>query len=212
VGTNPEGLVLAAGGLFVANNGFGFSRTVSLIDPDARTVTATLDVGCDGPKTLGTDAGGEVWVFCTGKTVYDPETFEVIERTNGEAVVLDGFTGSEVARLPLDDQLGAGGILGQEAVVVSRPPPSSNSAWAVVGNQITRFDTSTNTRVVTFRPQVPEGYLLSAIAYDHRENRFFLGAVPPDFVSSGEVVITDLAGLRLGSFDAGILPAAIVVR
>ncbi|MDX1531490.1 MAG: hypothetical protein R3362_08185, partial [Rhodothermales bacterium] len=111
VGTNPEGLTRAEGGLYVADNGFGLGTTVSVVDPAARTVARTLDLACDGPKTLATDAEGEVWVFCTGKTVYD-EDFNVIEQTNGGVVVLDGATGAEVTRFDLPGQLGAGSILG----------------------------------------------------------------------------------------------------
>ncbi len=206
VGMNPEGLTMAEAGLFVANNGFGFATTVTIVDPVARTVSQTLDVGCDGPKTLGTDPEGEVWVFCTGKTVYDDEG-TVVEQTDGAVVVLDGETGAEVARIALDGQLGAG-ALGQEAVVV----PVLREAWALVGDRVVRFDTATNTQAETITPDVPAGHLLTAVAYDTVEGRLLLGAAPADFVSAGEVVFTDRQGARLGGFEAGVLPTAIAVR
>lgn len=207
VGMNPEGLTIAQRGLFVANNGFGFETTVTIVDPINRTVLETLDIGCDGPKVAETDTEGEVWVFCSGKTVFDPDTFEIVEQTNGTVVVLNGSTGVEVARFDLPGQLGAG-VLGQDAILV----PVRREAWAIVGDQIIRFDTAANTQGETLTPQIPSGAVLGAIAYDTDDDRLYLAAAAGDFVSAGSVVITDRNGMQVGSFPAGIAPASLVIQ
>ena len=61
VGIDPQGLILASdGSLWVANSG---DSTVSVIDPAARSVSATIEVP-DGPTSLSTD-GTSVWVTST---------------------------------------------------------------------------------------------------------------------------------------------------
>lgn len=207
VGSNPEGLVMASGNLFVANNGFGESTTVSVIDMATRTVSQTLDIGCDGPRNLSADGDGDVWVFCTGKTIYD-EDFNIIGQTNGAAVVLNGATGSEIDRTDLDAQLGGvGGAIGQDAFMVA----GRNEAWAVKGAQLLRFDTATNMLVETITPQIPANHFIGAVGYDEVNDRLLIGAVL-DYVSAGTVVIANRAGAEVASFTAGIAPTTVVVR
>ena len=208
VGTNPEGLVISGNTLFVANNAFGFSTTVTQIDTDTRAVERTIDVGCDGPKTLTRDNEGQIWVFCVGKTVYDPVTFEVLERTNGAVVVLDGTTGNEMARMDLEDQLGSFGILGQEAFFSTE----QDESWAIVGTRIARFNTATNALVQMIDPEIPTDHAIGGVAYDEVNDWLLLGTVPPDFVSAGTVVIADRQGTEVSSFSAGITPASIAIR
>ena len=207
VGSNPEGLAMASGNLFVANNGFGESTTVSVIDMATRTVSQTLDLGCDGPRNMAADGDGDVWVFCTGKTIYD-EDFNVIGQTDGAAVVLNGATGSEIDRTDLDAQLGGvGGAIGQDAFMV----PGRNEAWAVKGAQLLRFDTNTNSLVQTITPAIPSGHFIGAVGYDEVNDRLLIGAVL-DYASAGTVVIADRAGTEVSSFTAGIAPTTVVVR
>lgn len=208
VGTNPEGLVISGNTLFVANNAFGFETTVTQVNTDTREVEETIDVGCDGPKTLSRDNEGEVWVFCVGKTVYDPVTFEVIERTNGAAAVLNATSGDVMTMIELDDQLGSLGVLGQEAFFSAE----QGESWAIVGTQIARFDTSTNSLVQMIDPEIPADHAIGGIAYDELNDRLLLGTVPPDFVSAGTVVIADRQGVEVSSFSTGITPASIAIR
>ena len=207
VGFNPEGLAMASGNLFVANNGFGESTNVSVIDMATRTVTQTLDIGCDGPRNMATDGDGDVWVFCTGKTIYD-EDFNVIGQTNGAAVVLNGATGSEIKRTDLDAQLGGvGGAIGQDVFIVL----GRNEAWAVKGTQLLRFDTTTNMLVETITPQIPANHFIGAVGYDEVNDRLLIAAVL-DYASAGTVVIANRAGTEVSSFIAGIAPTTVVVR
>jgi hypothetical protein len=205
VGMNPEGVAAAGGRVYVANAAFGFGTTLSVIEAGGdAAATLPLD-GCDGPRALGVDAEDELWVFCTGKTVYDGD-YNVIERTNGAVVVLDGATADVVAAIPLDDQIGAAS-LGQDAFVDA----AEDEAWAVrVDGALLRFDTAANALVGVVAPEVPDGSLVGAVASEG--GHVYVGAVAPDFVSAGQLVVLDRDGRRLASAAAGVIPAALAVR
>ncbi len=206
VGFNPEGLALSNGNLFVANSGFGSSTTVSMIDTASGSITNTVDVDCDGPRGLVADADDEIWVFCTGQTLFDPVTFEIIGQTNGAAIVLNGSTGAEMARVEMDAQFG-GGAIGQDAFLVA----GRNEIWAVKGTELLRFDTTTNSLVQTISPEIPAGRMISAVGYDEVNDRLLVGTFN-DYASAGSVIITDRMGAEVGSFSAGVAPASIAVR
>lgn len=206
VGFNPEGLALSGGNLFVANSGFGSSTTVSMIDAVSGSVTNTLDVGCDGPRGLLSDDDGDIWVFCTGQTLFDPVTFEIIGQTNGAAVVLNGSTGAEITRVEMDAQHG-GGAIGQDVFHV----PGRNEVWAVKGAELLRFDTSTNSLVEAITPEIQAGHFIGSVGYDEVNDRLLIGSFA-DYASAGSVIIADRTGAEVGSFTTGIAPATIVVR
>ncbi|HYE94745.1 MAG TPA: hypothetical protein VD962_00935 [Rubricoccaceae bacterium] len=205
VGLNPEGIVAVGGRLYVANFGFGFATTLSVIDPATNAVVETREMDCDGPRTLGVDAEDEVWVFCTGKTVYDNEG-NVIERTNGEVVVLDGATGAERARLLLTDQI-VTASLGQDALV-SR----TMGAWAVrADGALLHFDTAANALVGAVTPELPAGHLIGGIGVLEEERLLLIGAVPPDFISAGRVVLVNTQGQVSRDFPAGLIPSTFAL-
>ncbi|GIV58631.1 MAG: hypothetical protein KatS3mg042_1544 [Rhodothermaceae bacterium] len=203
VGDSPEGLAVHGGRAYVANSGFGFSTTVSVIDTATDAVVETRDVGCDGPRFVAVDAEEEVWVFCTGKTVYNDDFTQIIEQTNGAVVVYDGASGQEVARLPLDVQIG-GGSLGQDVYY----DPITEQAFALAGTTVLVFDTDANAQsgTIALAGDTPAG----GLAYDGAARRLYVGRVP-GFVESGFVTIHDDTGAEVGRFDAGVAPAAVAL-
>lgn len=206
VGSNPEGVVAVGNRVYVANYGFGFSTTLSVIDAATNAVVQTVDAECDGPRALLADGDGEVWAFCTGKTVYDEE-FNVIERTNGAAVVLDGVTGAVRARIALDQQLGSAAF-GQDADY----DDERREAYAVrADGAILRFDTRTNALAATLTPALPAGHLVGAVGFDDVNDWLLVGAVAPDFTSPGEVLVLDRAGAEVRRLPAGVIPSSFAV-
>jgi len=71
VGTGAEGIIYAAGKVWVANSGgYGVDSTVTAINTSTLKVEKTINVGyC--PKEFVVDANGKVWVLCSGTTIYD---------------------------------------------------------------------------------------------------------------------------------------------
>ncbi|QXD17199.1 T9SS type A sorting domain-containing protein [Rhodocaloribacter litoris] len=203
VGDSPEGLAVLGDRAYVANSGFGASTTVSILDTGTDTVVETRDVGCDGPRFVVVDQEEEVWVFCTGKTVYNDDFTQIIEQTNGEVVVYDGASGGEVARFPLEVQIG-GGSLGQDV----HYDPITDRVFALAGTTVLVFDTRANAAAgsIPLAGDVPAG----GLAYDGAARRFYVGRVP-GFVENGFVTIHDDTGAEVGRFEAGVAPAAVAL-
>lgn len=201
VGDNPEGLALVGTRLYVANNGFGTGTTVSVVDVGTRDVVDTIDVECDGPRFLVADGDNDVFVFCTGKTIYDDE-FNAIGETDGAVRVLDGTTGEITTRIAIDGRLSTTGP-GQDAFFAA-----DEALVFVVKDErsVLVFDTEGNALNEEIGPF--SGQTLSAVAYDERSDRLYLGR-SNGFTQAGEVSIHDRSGTEIDRFTVGVLPAYI---
>ncbi len=201
MGQNPEDIAIVAGRAYVANHGFGAGTTVSVIDIASDASIETLDVACDGPRTLEVDDDEELWVFCTGNTVYNDDFTEIIDQTNGQVVILDGASGDEVARIELDARLGAASG-GQDAFY----DPSTRQAFAVQGDAILLFDTRTNAALDPIGIAGDEA--IGAVGYEAAGDEIYLGRIT-GFTTAGFVSIHDRSGMETGRFTAGVVPASI---
>lgn len=204
VGDNPEGIVVVGRRAYVAHHGFGSGRTLSVIDTATDAVVDTIDVGCDGPRYLLADAEEEVYVFCTGQTLYDDQ-YNPIGETDGAVRVLDGATGEIIARFDVDGRLGTEGP-GQDAYYA----PEAEEAYVVLdGHTVLRFDTAANAEAGRLGPLA--GAPIGAVAYDDVAGRLYVGHVP-DYTTSGTVTVHDRAGAEVDRFTAGIAPTYIAFR
>ena len=217
VGSNPEDIAIVGDRAYVANSGFGADTTVTVIDVATDTVIETIDVECDGPRHLEVDAEEEVWVFCTGNTVYNDDFSEVVSTTNAGVTILDGATGMQVAKIPLVTQAGAA-ALGQDsfmsveanqAVLLQGPAIGSDSKET----QVIVFNTTLHeiTTSFTLAGDTPVG----AIAYDAETMQYYAArfAPPPNsFTSAGSVTVHSKFGGLLDTIEAGIGPAHLILE
>ena len=203
VGPNPEDIAVVAGRAYVANHGFGAGTTLSVIDIATDSLIETIDVACDGPRTLEVDYDEELWVFCTGNTVYNDDFTEIIAETNGQVIVLDGATGAEVDRIELDAQLGAASG-GQDAFY----DLTTREAYAVQGNNILVFDTRTNMQLEPIA--IPGEEAIGAVAYEAGTDQLYLGRIT-SFTTAGFVSIHDRNGAETTRFTTGVAPASIAL-
>lgn len=214
VGPYPEGLVAYKGRVYVANYGsLGAGRTISVIDAATDQVIGTLEPGCDGPKAVFVDNEEELVVVCQGKTVYNQDYTEVIERTNGQVVFMNLATGAVVARLALEVQLGSAN--GTQAAYYAS---AAEELYAISSSsgKIFRINTSTNALAATLTiPNAADLAALTAVAYDAGQQRLYvarLAAGPngaPDYTAAGAVVILDRNGQQVGRFTVGPAPSHI---
>ena len=201
VGDNPEGIAVARNHAFVANHGFGAGSTVSVINTTSNTVVKTIDV-CEGPRTVLVDRQEDVWVFCTGRTMYD-ENFVETGKTNGGLRIIDSNTLEVVEAIALDGQFEAASF-GQDAFYSDQ----LQSIFAVVNAAgILRINTETN--IPTFIPVSAAAGPISAVAF--QSDRLYV-AHAPAYDSPGTVTIHNLTGAQTGSFAAGIIPTYILFR
>lgn len=201
VGNNPEGLAIIGDRLYVANFGFGEGSTVSVIDLNSEEVVDTLDADCDGPRFLLPDQDGELFVVCTGRTIFD-ENFVPIGETDGAVRVLEGSTGEILVRIDVEGRIGSEGP-GQDAFY-----SQETGLIYVVKNQdsILVFDSNGNDLIDEIGPF--EGDPIGAVAYDAERGHFYLGRVA-GFVESGAVTIHTGDGTEIDRFTAGIAPVFI---
>jgi YVTN family beta-propeller protein len=204
VGDNPETMALVGSRLFVANSGFGAGKTLSVVDVQTDAVTETVNLNCDGVRFVMADKQGEIWAICNGNTVYSPDFSQIISKSNGEVVVLNGSNGQVVKRFPLDSQCGSASF-GQDAYYAS----DAEELYVVKGKNIVRFNTATNAQAETIAISGNEG--IGGVAYDAKSQRLFiarLDATNP-YSANGSITIHDKTGLQLGKFVAGVVPSHI---
>lgn len=202
VGSNPEGLTEAAGKVYVANHNFGSGSTVSVIDAGEHLTEEPIDVQCDGPRGVLTDRQRDVWVFCTGNTVYD-DNWNVVDRTDGAVRIIDPVSDQVTAEFSIDGQISTAGP-GQDAFFSAQ----SQTAYVVVEQEkILRFDTESNTGPTEI--PVAAGDPIGTIAYSAGDDLLYVGRTP-GFESPGTIeqyVPGDSS--VVDQFEAGIAPAFI---
>ncbi len=202
VGSQPEGITMSAEKAYVANHGFGSGSTVSIINTEQNMVENTIDVGCDGPRSMVTDRQSEVWVFCTGNTEYDDE-WNVVDRTDGSVRIIDPVTDEVTRAFPIDGQIATAGP-GQDVFFSS---PSEYVYVVVEKKRILRFNTADNSGPTDV--PVAQGDPIGAIAYSAAHDRLYVGRVP-GFTTAGSIEqYTPGDTTVVDEFEAGIAPAYI---
>ncbi len=202
VGSNPEDIAVAGNKAYVANNGFGFDSTLTVIDIATDMPLQTIDLGCDGPRFLEVDGQSELWVFCNGKTVYNSDFTEVVERTNGQVLIINNAD-EIVTRFELDVQVGASSA-GQD----THYDPVSDRIFLVQDKTLLVFDTTTNTQLANIDISGDES--IGGVAYDAASDRLFLARIT-SFTTASFVSIHDMDGMEIDRFDAGVAPTTIAL-
>ncbi len=198
VGARPEGVVEAAGRVYVGNANFGSGTTVSVIQNGA--VTETLADVCAGPRTLLADREQEVWVICTGQSDFSTGTVTAA----GQVVVLDGATGAVRQRVTFEGETLGSFTQGQDGFVTD----DGRQVFVVADGAVLRFDTRSNT--LTARIETP-GAPIGAVAYSAVDGRLYVARADAGnpYAADGAVTIHDLTGAKVGRFAAGIAPSAL---
>jgi hypothetical protein len=206
VGSNPEDIAVVGNRAFVANYGFGGDSTLTVIDIQTDTVIETIDLGCDGPRHLEVDQQGDLWAFCKGITVYNADFTEILETTNGAAVVVNPQTGDILNRIEFSHQVGASAS-GQDSYY----SPESEEVFLIRSDSamVLVFDTNTN----MYKESIPfsgtEG--IGGLAYDATARLFYIGRIV-SFIDPGFVQIANRDDLsEVGRFVAGVGPAHLAL-
>lgn len=190
VSGSPEGLARAGDRLFVGLGAFDASDRVAIIDAEQGALIEEVDIGCSARFVLA-DRQGEVFALCTD---------------TGEAVILDGLSGDELARLDLGGAVSTNGP-GQDGYYTSE----TEELYAVVGqNTVVRINTANNAVAGTVGPL--SGTPISAVAYDAERQTLYLGRTEPapaGFTERGTVTLHRRDGEQTGRFETGIAPTYI---
>jgi len=185
---SPEGVTLTETNVYAALGAFGDTTLVSQIDRSSQAL-ATIDVGCR-PRYVVADQEDEVFVLCGNAP---------------EAVILDGPTGNEQARVALPDTAETSFGVGQTASFSA----GAEELHIATDTGIIRLDTEQN--AVTTTIDVQQAGSIGAVSYDANRQELYVARIP-SFTDRGSVTIHERDGEKTDSFQVGVAPAYITVR
>jgi YVTN family beta-propeller protein len=189
VGSNPDGMAISAGRLYVANSGFGADNTVSIIDLTSNSVVKTLTVG-DYPATILPLTDDAIAVLCTGayNDFNDPA-----DDTPGMLFIID----TQAQRIT--DTLVIGGH-------PSRLARDDQGYLYTLNGGVARIHLASKTMIADFIPGFYYG-----LCVDSKDQRIYV-TNPIDYVQAGSVDYYTYAGSKLGSIDVGVLPGSMILH
>lgn len=204
VGDHPEGVADQAERIFVANHGFGDGHTISMIDPIQLEVEQTIDAECDGPRFLLAGRGDDLYVTCTGTTLFDDD-WQVIGQSNGAIRIINAREGTVIRRHEVDGQVRASDF-GQDAYY----DRVNNRLYAIINTNVVKiFDGETLNEVGTLGPF--DGDPIGAVAYDAEIDRLYLARVS-GFSTQGAVTVHRPDGSLERSIAVGVAPTSLLIR
>ena len=197
VGSNPEGVLFTEEKIIVANYGFGADSTLSVIDPSLDTVVQTVDLECDGPRTLSEIPGTDDFlVICSGNTIFDSD-FNVIGRTDGQVLFVSKNDLSVTTRIDnLDSQLGASSF-GLDAAV------GAGKIYVARDQEIVVIDIATRSASSLISLDSNVSSILSV------NDKLFVGTYD-DFTTAGKLHQLSKTGQVETSVSVGVAPGHLV--
>lgn len=190
VGSKPEGIAVANEKIYVANSGFVFGTTVSVISRSSFTTVEEITVG-QNPRYIVTDSHDNVYVVCSGK--WD---------NNGKGGIykIDCNTDTIVDSLIMFKNPGEACLLNDDTMLV------------VNAEGIYRIDTATleQTEMIIASEKINDATgTIYSIFYDSEAERLFCGN-SKDNTQDGEVVIIDLNGGVHERIPCGLNPGTFL--
>lgn len=190
VGNNPQQMVIVGDQLYVANSGFGYDQSVTVIDTSSDEVVTTLTVGA-GPTRMEVDSENRIWVVANGRMAYDEEYNRDPENdVPGRIDVLNGDSSELIGSVE------TGGF--PRAIALDE---NEARAWVVNDQAVQTIDM--NTLSVTNESFI--GRSFNGIGFSASENRIYL-AHSRGYEQSGQAVIYNTEGAAVDSFSVGIAP------
>jgi hypothetical protein len=104
VGSAPEGLIIENEKLYVANSGWGYSQTVSIIKLSDLSTVKTLNVDADSPAQFVKDDNDMIWVLANGQVQYD-QNYNVVGHTPSALIQINPNTDMTEKYIKLFDEL-----------------------------------------------------------------------------------------------------------
>jgi sugar lactone lactonase YvrE len=189
-GSNPDGICVANGKLYVSNSGGlnypTYSNLVSVIDIPSFTQTKTITV-VTNPFTLKTGTDGKVYLLSRGNygsidgaiQQIDPST-DAVTTTYANSNAIDfALNGTTLYYCDYDYTTKASTV------------------------SVTNLTTNTTSDFITDGTTIP---LASGIAVDSATGNVYIASSASDYVSNGTVYCYSSAGKKLFSFTSGVNP------
>ena len=218
MGNTTEKMLRVGNELFVSNWSYYYTdayshdsyHTVQVVDLNNDVKVADIEVGKE-PNTMVVDKNGHVWVLCEGRSwdeEYDAEGMPYGE--NPTLWEIDPMLRTAELRYefvgPYEDDDEIKGVAS-----TLRANPAGDQFYMIYNNEVRRFDLATLSLSETFRivPE-PQGLFYNMVV-ESRTGEIYI-ADAKNYMKNGTVYRYTSDGLLLASFEAGIIPSAMLFK
>ena len=218
MGNTTEKMLRVGNELFVSNWSYYYTdayshdsyHTVQVVDLNNDMKVADIEVGKE-PNTMVVDKNGHVWVLCEGRSwdeEYDAEGMPYGE--NPTLWEIDPMLRTAELRYefvgPYEDDDEIKGVAS-----TLRANPAGDQFYMIYNNEVRRFDLATLSLSETFRivPE-PQGLFYNMVV-EPRTGEIYI-ADAKNYMKNGTVYRYTSDGLLLASFEAGIIPSAMLFK
>ena len=218
MGNTTEKMLRVGNELFVSNWSYYYTdayshdsyHTVQVVDMNNDVKVADIEVGKE-PNTMVVDKNGHVWVLCEGRSwdeEYDAEGMSYGE--NPTLWEIDPMLRTAELRYefkgPYEDDDEIKGVAS-----TLRVNPAGDQFYLIYNNEVRRFDLATLSLSETFRitPE-PQG-LFYNMTVEPRTGELYV-ADAKNYMQNGTVYRYTSDGLLLASFEAGLIPSAMLFK
>lgn len=192
VGPDPDELLVHKGKAYVANSGFGFNKTLSVIDLEQNSVTKTITVG-DYPAYLSLNNDERINVLCQGRWPAWNDTTD--KGTDGGIYTINPSTDTVE-----DSVLIAGNIF-------EYGYDGDKTAYFIKGRMVGNIAAYSLAQHKIISDTLFSGLYYALEADPVTGNIFALDA--KDFTQNGSLKIFDASGNLLETQSTGIIPGAV---
>lgn len=185
-------------------------NTVQVVDLNNDVKVADITVGKE-PNTMVVDKNGHVWVLCEGRSwddEYDEEGVPYGE--NPTLWEIDPMLKTAICRYefkgPYEDDDEIKGVA--SALKVN---PAGDQFYLIYNNEVRRFDLATMSLSETFRITPDATGLFYNMAVEPKTGDLYISDAK-NYVMEGTVYRYSNDGVLLASFQAGIIPSAMLFK
>ena len=196
-GKTTEKMVAVGNELYVSNWSNYYlegmeKNTVQVIDMNNDVKVAEIQVGKE-PNTMAVDKNGHVWVLCEGATWEADGEYPSLWEINP-------MLKSAEKRFEFDG-----------TAMVLRANPVGDQLYLIYNNEVRRFDIGTLTLSETFRIAAePQGMFYNMAVEPQSGDIYVTDA--KNYMMNGTVYRYTNDGLLLSSFEAGVIPSAMLFK
>lgn len=178
---------------YVDNTSHDSYNTVQVIDMNNDVKVAEIEVGKE-PNSMAVDRNGHVWVLCEGRSWDEdygeqPSLWEIdpMMKTASKRYEFEG------------------------TVSTLRANPTGSMFYLIYNNEVRRFDLGTQILSETFRIEAePQGLLYNMAVNPQTGDIYVTDA--KNYMMNGTVYRYSDDGVLLSSFEAGVIPSAMLFK
>lgn len=196
MGKATEKMLLIGNELYVSNwsNTFvhGEKNSVQVVDINNDVKVAEITVGKE-PNCLAVDNNGHVWVLCEGAT------WEA-DGENPTLWEIDPLLKTATKRYEFDG-----------TAMIMKANAFGDGLYLFFNNEVRRFDIAASALSETFRIAAPEGGMFYNMAVNPQNGELYVTDAK-NYMMNGTVYRYSDDGVLLSSFEAGIIPSAMLFK